>query len=253
MSDWDALDAELDRWAQAGRVATFWWRDDDAELPTPALSRLLALSEGYGVPLGLAVIPAMASETLSEALRKCAGIDVLQHGFAHVNHAPPKDKAAEFGPHRQTKIMTAEISDGARRLTEILEKRFLPLFVPPWNRISERLTPILPGLGLVGLSTFAPRHSTSPVPGLRQVNTHVDLIHWRGGRGFKGTARLAEEIADHLSARRQSRADPQEPTGILSHHLDHDTDCWDFLEQLFARTRARENVRWLSATEALDS
>lgn len=38
---WDRLAAELDRWDAAGRRATFWWRDDDAVAPTPALDACL--------------------------------------------------------------------------------------------------------------------------------------------------------------------------------------------------------------------
>ena len=33
MSSWDALRTELDLWQDAGRDASFWWRDDDAETP----------------------------------------------------------------------------------------------------------------------------------------------------------------------------------------------------------------------------
>jgi hypothetical protein len=38
---WRRLEAELDRWGDAGRAATFWWRDDDASDATPALETLL--------------------------------------------------------------------------------------------------------------------------------------------------------------------------------------------------------------------
>lgn len=253
MIEWDVLDTELDQWAEADGVATFWWRDDDAHLPAPALSRLIELSESHGVPLGLAVIPAKAGDALLAALTPGPRTDVLQHGFAHVNHAPSNEKASEYGGHRPASVMTAEIAAGSRRLRAIFDKRFLPLFVPPWNRFSGSLTPVLPSLGLLGVSTFAPRRSPSPAPGLRQVNTHVDLISWRRGRVFKGTARLAGEIAAHLSARRREEVDGGEPTGILSHHLVHDIDCWRFLEQLFERTCGHENVRWLTPREALDT
>lgn len=253
MNEWDALDAELDRWTSAGSVATFWWRDDDAQAPTPALSRLLELSESHRVPLGLAVIPATAGAALSGALSPNAMTDVLQHGFAHANHAPSNEKKAEHGAHRPVSVMIAEIGDGTRRLRAVFDGRFLPLLVPPWNRVSESLVPMLPSLGLIGLSAFAPRSSASPAPGLKQVNTHVDLIDWRGGRGFKGAARIAEEIAAHLSSRRRSEVDAREPTGILSHHLAHDEGCWKFLEQLFTHTRAGENVRWLTPREALET
>ena len=44
---WQDLRDELDRWAEAGRTATLWWRDDDAVMPGPLLDRLAErLSEG---------------------------------------------------------------------------------------------------------------------------------------------------------------------------------------------------------------
>ncbi len=253
VSAWKALDDELDRWQQSESVATFWWRDDDAEAVTPALARLLGLSAAHLVPLGLAVIPAKAGKALMASVSACPATNVLQHGFAHANHAPSNEKKAEFGAHRPVDAMCAELKSGAERLEAIFDVRFLPVLVPPWNRVSQSLVPKLASTGLIGLSTFAPRQTASPAPRLKQINAHVDLIDWRGGRIFKGATRIAEEIAAHLSARRRSMVDSREPTGILSHHLVHDEGCWEFLEQLFARLRARENVRWLTPGEALDS
>lgn len=253
MSDWDALDGELDLWQRAGSVATFWWRDDDADAVSPELSRLLRLSEDHGVPLSLAVIPATAEPSLLQGVAPGMGPAVLQHGFAHANHAPPDEKRAEYGDHRPADVMGAEILRGVTRLRALFNQRFLPLFVPPWNRIAPEMVARLPSLGMVGLSAYGPRSSASPASGLRQVNTHADLIDWRGQRGFKGTARVVAEIAAHLCARRSLKVDANEPSGILSHHRVHDPDCWKFLDQLFSRTSRRENVRWLNALEALDS
>jgi hypothetical protein len=67
---------------------------------------------------------------------------------------------------------------------------------------------------------------------LNIVNTHVDVIDWHGGRGFLGEAAALDLLIGHLSARRQGRADPDEPTGLLTHHLVHDADTWRFLENL---------------------
>src|SRR5690606_39595463 len=53
--EWTALEAELDLWAEAGRVASFWWRDDDATDVTPPLERLLRLKDSTRTPLTLAV------------------------------------------------------------------------------------------------------------------------------------------------------------------------------------------------------
>ena len=42
---WDWLRRELDRWADSGLSASFWWRDDDATGPGAELERLLQLSD----------------------------------------------------------------------------------------------------------------------------------------------------------------------------------------------------------------
>ena len=66
--DWTDLTRELDRWADSGRPATFWWRDDDALTVTPALDRLLGLARDHQAPLALAVVPAGATAALAASL-----------------------------------------------------------------------------------------------------------------------------------------------------------------------------------------
>src|SRR5690348_11322503 len=80
-SDWDALQRELDHWARRGRKIAFWWRDDDAQIATPALDRLLELAGGFGLSLGLAVIPTGADRSLADRLARDNNIRVLQHGW----------------------------------------------------------------------------------------------------------------------------------------------------------------------------
>ncbi len=88
MADWTDLDNELAAWAGAGQVATLWWRDDDAKSVTPELDKLLELRKQVGAPLALAVIPAGAHDPLARRLASLAEITVLQHVYAHQNHAP---------------------------------------------------------------------------------------------------------------------------------------------------------------------
>ena len=137
---WAALAEELDRWAEVKRPASFWWRDDDAVAATPALDSLLALSERHRAPLALAVIPAAAGTGLAEALAgSAAPVTVFQHGFAHRNHAPSGEKAAELGDHRDVATVAAELADGRDRLAALFADRFLPAMVPPWNRIGAEV------------------------------------------------------------------------------------------------------------------
>lgn len=248
---WALLDRELDCWAAAGRVATLWWRDDDAVRCTPALSRLLTLSTEFEVPVALAVIPSLARSDLVRYVDAFPNVKVLQHGYAHRNHAPTGVKAAEFDLHRPRHRIVDELIRGHERLNELFPCHGLPILVPPWNRIDRALLAELPPLGLSGLSTFRARERAEVVPGLRQTNCHVDLIGWRRTGRFVGSVKVLDELVAHLEARRSARVDPDEPTGMLTHHLEHDSDCWTFLETFLGRTRQHPAVRWIDAREAI--
>lgn len=249
VSAWAALTAELDRWTAVGRIASFWWRDDDAVAATPALELLIALSERHNVPLALAVIPEGAGTGLVERLAlSTAPVCVVQHGYSHRNHAPSGEKTAELGDHRDAAAVSAELADGRDRLSALFAERFLPVMVPPWNRIGPGVEAALPTLGFRGLSTFGPR----PAAGLGYLNTHVDIIDWRGSRGFAGEAACLEAAIGHLSDRRTGRCDPDEPTGLLTHHLDHDPASWHFVERLLDEVRRHPAAAWVAAADALD-
>ena len=244
---WRELEAELDAWSEEGRVATLWWRDDDAHAPSPQLERLLRVRSRNRVPLSLAVIPERLDPALALLLQDGGGVAVLQHGFAHRNHAGTGEKSMELGPHRPQERVLDEVHRGFERLQSTFGDRFLPVLVPPWNRIAAGLLPFLPRCGLRGLSTFAPRKRPDPVPGLHEVNTHVDVIDWRGGRRGREPRVLTREVAGHLRARREGRVDAEEPTGVLTHHLDHDEGAWDFVEELLERVSAHPSASWASA------
>ena len=255
MSTWHDLTAELDAWSAAGRTATFWWRDDDATAPGPRLDRLLGLAADHAVPITLAVIPQPATPSLRETLAASpAAITVVQHGYAHQNHAGPGEKSMELGGHRPAPHVIAELAVGHQRLADW--PGFEPMMVPPWNRIADHLVPLLPELGYTALSTFDPR----PAPrhgNLALLNTHVDLIDWRARATpddpppFVGEAIALSAIVGHLAARRAATADPGEATGILTHHRDHDVKLWRFIEHLLSNTVGHPAVRWLDVAAAL--
>jgi hypothetical protein len=247
MGTWEELKDELDAWGARGRPATFWWRDDDAMRATPALETLLLLGRRTATPLAVAVIPEPAEPGLYERLQRAGDVAVLQHGYAHRNHAPAGAKKAEFGPHRPLAAMLAELSDGWRRIN--LSGRALPALVPPWNRIDPRLVAVLPEAGLSGLSLHAPRRGAEAAAGVRQSNVHVDLIDWRGGRGFVGEGPALALVLAHLRARRRGDADAAEATGLLTHHRVHDRACWSFLGRLLDFLHGHPAARWVGAGE----
>lgn len=234
-ADWALLAAALDRRAQRHGAVAVWWRDDDATAHTPALDRLLALRRETGWPLALAAIPAGAEPSLAARLAGEAEIDLLVHGLAHANHAPPGEKKAELA-HRPAAALEREAAQGlalARaRLGALLG--VLPVLVPPWNRIAPDLAAALPRLGFRGLSTFGPRGSA--IPGLVQVNTHLDPVAWRTGRGLAEPRALLARAADTVGR-------GEAPLGLLTHHLVQDARTWAFCAALLERLRAHPAVR----------
>lgn len=234
---WRNLISELDLWQAEGLRASFWWRDDDAATTGPQLERLLALSVKTNAPIALATIPARAGKELADAIHAHPTACVLQHGYAHVNHAAGSGDvgAWELGRHRPLSVVLQELSEGRQILFDLFsDDSFVPVMVPPWNRIDAEVIAPLASLGFVGLSLCDARTAPEAAPGLRLVNAHCDPIKWRGGPRFTGTAKSIAQLTEHLSARRLGTADSAEPTGLLTHHIDHDDAVWRFCEDLLA-------------------
>lgn len=227
--DWSPLRAELAAWRAENRVPGFWWRDDDAVAETSALSQLTELAMHLEVPAHLAVIPKHATASLVEACAAQSLLVPLVHGWSHENHAPEGQKKDEFG-HPRTGLQTDAVK-GLALMDKLFGHTYLPCFVPPWNRIDPIFAASLPALGYTCLSTFTPRMARLAAPGLVQINTHIDPIHWRGGRGLVETADLIALTTSFLRDRRARDADLAEPLGLLTHHLVHDRAIWAFAER----------------------
>lgn len=285
--DWSAVEREFDSWEAEGLTLPVWWRDDDAIEPTPALDELLGRAAAESAPLAIASIPTGATPALAERLSREKGVSVLVHGWTHVSHAPADQKKAEFGAHRPV----AEMIEEARQALETIERVFgsqaVRCFTPPWNRISPDLVAALPGLGYESLSTFGSRDQTEPAPGLVQINTHIDPIHFKGRPCLKPPALLAQRIAENLRRRRmdasgrgvagrvlsaasgsaslkrkakrfveaakgKDRADNAEPFGFLTHHLVHDETIWRFVDEWLGLLKRRSAViRWVDMRDAV--
>jgi hypothetical protein len=245
---WRDFSEELNCWGAEGRMATLWWRDDDAAAPCRQLDDLL--SAAAGVPVALAVIPALAGSALAGWLEACAPtpIHVLQHGWRHLNHRA-SGKKSEFPSSRVRDLAAADLWNGRQRLMELFGARALAVLAPPWNNFDAGLLPLLVETGLAAISVINPRRAVYPIPGVFASNVHVDLVAWRADRSFIGAAAALGEITAHLQERRLRSVDADEPTGILTHHLVHDDAARAFLAELVGRTREHPAARWLDAVE----
>jgi hypothetical protein len=234
----------LDLYASEGRKALFWLRDDDAIEPSAPLSHLLDLSTGWDAPMTLAAIPAHTGDALAECVSRAPQISVAVHGWDHVSHAPAMEKKQELGLHRGEDVVLAQLTQALERINTLFGDRAVPLLVPPWNRIAPALVDHLPRLGYQALSVFGPERGNAPLP---LVNTHVDIIDWKGTRGGRDPGLLYAEAAAKL----QVEHGPQTRLGVLTHHLVHDEAAWRFLEDLFEVTANHPACRWVPVGELI--
>ncbi len=233
------LTDHLDWFAERGRKVRFWWRDDDAIEPTPALERMLSLANNHDVDVAFAAIPKMATKALAERLTNEPHALVLQHGWQHKNFQRKDlgEKAAELGSRRDPDDLMAELKAGHDRLWELFGDKFVKAMVPPWNRIDPEISRRLPGIGLSGLSTFTWHN----FPRARQLQSHIDILKWKKQVRFIGweSARLRFDL--QLTRRRNTGS---EPVGLLTHHLVHDDGCFEFLEIFLEIAAHHEGAEW---------
>ncbi|MTI43749.1 hypothetical protein JM93_01638 [Roseibium hamelinense] len=235
-----SLNAHLDWFAARGRKVRFWWRDDDAIEPTAELDRMLDIANRHGVDVALAVIPKYATPALADRLSNEPHAMVLQHGFQHKNFQRKDlgEKAAELGTRRDPDALMAELAAGKQRLQDLFGPgKFIPAMVPPWNRITPDISRRLPGIGLTGLSTFT--QFNFPRDG--QIQAHIDIIKWKKDRRFIGYDSASARFDLQLCRR---RTNPDEPLGLLSHHLAHDKGCFVFLEEFLKIAAHHDGAEW---------
>lgn len=242
---WSRLLCELDAWQVEDKIATFWWRDDDARSHTDPLARLITLADDYDVPLALSVIPCCdrsATDTIARSTDS-RNVTVFQHGYAHRNHNWKHSAKSEFPWTRGYRAVDRELERGLFELTRVFGDRFLPVLAPPWNHLCQSAAARLPQLGFIGLSLSGPRGHSHLLP---RCNVHVDILSWGERPSFRGTEQVCDDIARQLRERRAGTLDPEEPIGVMTHHLNHDEPAWWFMDMLFRQTKRHPAARWLA-------
>lgn len=228
------LDAAL---RQSSHPLRVWWRDDDAGRDDPRLDPLLDMSAATGVPVAVAVVPAWLERTVALRLSGQPSVTVLQHGWAHEDHAWPGERRIELGGKADRAALAARLRAGRQLLEGQLGGRFEPVLVPPWNRIAPDILALLGGLGFAAVSTIAQRPEPVGAPAsLPRLDVHLDLVDWHARRPLD-LATAALRLAG-LAEEARGR-----PVGLLTHHQVLDDDGLAALRALLsflARHRAVE-------------
>ena len=238
--DFDDLARELDLWAEAGRVARFWWRDDDAIAPTPALTQLLDLSDAHRIEVAVAVIPATASDALAgrassraDTPRSCS---TAMRTRTMRRPASRRSNAAASGRSTRCSASSARAGGGSQSCSARAPSRSSPR---RGTASSGRCSTRLGEAGFRGASAYGPRarDGRGARPRRRQCACRSDELARAPLRRRRQGAERRSRRAQGAARRGATEAD--EPLGLLTHHLDHDAELWDFLDDFFrATTRA---------------
>jgi hypothetical protein len=246
VTDWQPLERELDRWQENGREAALWLRDDDAEAPTAALDSLLAITAAHGVAVLLAMIPVRTIAALAERLHGVRHVEPAVHGVRHHNHAGAGEKKSELGEARAADVVLAELGAARQRMAGLFPS-LSGILVPPWNRIAPAVAERIGEAGFTALSAFGWRPAGS---GVRQLNTHVDLIDWKGQGRWRDLDEVIALLSEALATSRTSHG--HAPIGILSHHLRGNAGTRRLLDDMFEGTARLPGLRWASAKQLLE-
>jgi Uncharacterized protein conserved in bacteria (DUF2334) len=208
--------------------AIFFFRDDDAGWDDHRLYELLDIFAQQNLPIDLAAIPTAVTPSLARELsnRMTAMADKLhvhQHGYAHANHEATGRKC-EFGPSRSKTLQKNDISDGKRRLQDLLGPTVDPIFTPPWNRCTPETGECLVELGFHALSRESGAVPLS-TPGLAELPIDQDWFAHRKG------VRLGR---DHWAQSLTSKLESRNPIGIMFHHAVMDASEMQAAAELLA-------------------
>lgn len=241
----------LDRRAETGApVLSFWWRDDDLEIPSLALAEMLTATEDSGIAPGLA---AVSGAVKSEAISALDGTQarVMPHGWRHVNHEPAGAKKSEYGPRRAVEERLAEIDGACNRIAALAGTRALLVFTPPWNNIATDLLPHLHRSKAAGVSAYRmpgrePQSASRP-----RLDTHVDLIDWRGTRQGLSAERLVDLLVPWVKLASVTENPLDSAVGVLSHHLVTRPNDWSAWAPVWRVIASHSASRWVCPETAL--
>lgn len=230
--------------------AQIFFRADDIAAGGQNFDALCRLFRAHGIPLALAVVPAWLSETRVARLLATAPLEEdlwgwHQHGWRHVNWQK-KGKKAEFGDQRPLEKQWRDIWQGQRKLTEIFQDRILPVFTPPWNRLTAMTLEVLDQLGFKAVSTTDPLPKAGTrVNRMKNLRIAVDLHTRKHADAKADYAALLQDLAAALSK--------DSPGGIMIHHQRMTPFAFAFLEELLTQLQLSEKVEFLSFRDLLET
>ncbi len=203
-----------------------FFRADDVAVPGRKFDGLMEIFKRNRVPLCLAVVPAWLTGRRWQSIKDSGAKEPSlwcwhQHGWRHVNHEID-GKKQEFGAARSRPDIKRDLLLGKRRLEDLMEAEFYPVFTPPWNRCSPSTLQLLQELGYVAVSRSCGSEPEAPGE-LSDFCVNVDLHTRRERDPASGWYNLFNELQQAISS---------DCCGIMIHHQRMNAAAFDFLDIL---------------------
>lgn len=127
-------------------------RDDDIGTDDGIFFELASFYSERHIPVVYGVIPDRLELRMISVLRKAKKIDpglvdIVQHGFRHINYAAPKLAKYEFGARRTYAQQLQDIKSGLGIMRNIFSEDFTPAFIPPYHGYNQDTLKIIQELG----------------------------------------------------------------------------------------------------------
>jgi hypothetical protein len=113
-------------------------RNDDVWTLEKSFTDFFAIMYGLKIPVVYAVIPKLLEKSAAIFLRKAKEktpdlIDIVQHGYAHENHADAGQRKYEFGDNRTYQQQVYDIEAGIKIMKKWFGGLLTPGFIPPYH------------------------------------------------------------------------------------------------------------------------
>lgn len=225
-----------------------FFRADDIGAGGHRFHALCALFREHGVPLALAVVPAWLTEARIDQLFASAPPDEdlwgwHQHGWRHVNWQKT-GKKCEFGDQRPLEKQWKDVWQGHTRLMTVFQERLLPVFTPPWNRLSVMTLEVLDQMGFKAVSTTDPLPKTGKnTHRLKNFRIAIDLHTRKNDDGASDYDLLLHELTSAFSK--------DAVVGIMIHHQRMTPFAFAFLDELMGQLRSSDRAEIVSFDDLL--
>ncbi len=230
-------------------------RNDDVWRLDESFRTFFDFMLGQKIPVVYGVIPAKLEEDAALFLRRAKEqdpdlLDIVQHGYAHVNHAPAGEHHKyEFGETRTYEEQHEDIAKGMRIMQRAFGDTMTPGFIPPYHSDDAHTIDAIEALGIPLYS------SRLKVP--RPVKKFIEIPAqiWANRADPQGVASpmdfhgLSRDLAAVLASGPVSGI-------VFRHHMmahPKDKDVLAALMSLIVQERAKGNLRTVLFSELLNT